>query len=100
MIPPREIKKDPETGPRRPVSRQQTCEQFTRSVSPRMAPEEAGALRMRATLANLDSSSMFDVEQQKLHEERGKQLNIGRFCLESPQSELQGDVSFREPQFN
>jgi hypothetical protein len=58
-----------------------------------MAPEEAGTLRMGAPPANLDGSSMFDVEQQKLHEERGKQLNIRRFCLESPQSELQGDVS-------
>ena len=55
---------------------------------------------MRATPTNLDGSSMFDVEQQKLHEERGKQLNIRRFCLESPHSELQRDVSFREPQFN
>jgi hypothetical protein len=65
---------------------------------------DGGAIAVVATHAcdpaNLDGSSMFDIEQKKLHEERGKQLNVRRFCLESLQSELNGEVSFREPQFN
>jgi hypothetical protein len=65
---------------------------------------DGGAIAVVATHAcdpaNLDGSSMFDVEQQKQHEERRKQLNVRRFCLESLQSELHSEVSFREPQFN
>jgi hypothetical protein len=48
---------------------------------------DGGAIAVVATHAcdpaNLDGSSMFDIEQKKLHEERGKQLNIRRFCLTS-----------------